>query len=165
MPFYIGSTLSVILAGFLSLRWGYKNLILACFILLAVCFALLSFTRSYQLFIVFTLFLGLGSGLYIPCAIPLLTAVFKKEHWGKAISFHETAAGFAILTVPFLVVFALRIMAWHSIFFVMSVICMGVIFFLMAFSPDPRPQKEKPSLLADLLKRRAFWIMTLIFIQ
>lgn len=164
LPFYIGSTLSVLFAGFLSLRLGYKNIILACFFVLAICFSLLSFIRSYHLFIVVTFFLGLGSGLYIPCAIPLLTAVISRNHWGKVISFHETAAGCAILTVPFWVVFALRFMVWHSIFLVMGVLCLGVTFFIMAFSPDPRPKKVKQSVVAAMFKRSAFWIITTVFI-
>ncbi len=164
LPFYIGSTFSVLSAGLLSLRLGYKNILLTCFLLLAVNFTLLSFTRTYVLFIFFTFFLGIGSGLYIPCAIPLLTAVFDKEQWGRVISIHETAAGFAILTVPLLVVFALHFMAWHSIFLVMGIFCFLVMFFLMVFSPDPRPERGAPFRVGELCRRRSFWAITAVFI-
>jgi MFS family permease len=162
-PFFLGSTLAVICAGFLSLRLGYKKIILFCFIILSVSFFLLSFGRTYHFFIVTLFFLGLGSGLYIPCAIPLLTAVIDREHWGKTISLHETAAGFAIMTVPFLTAFALHYMAWYSIFLVMATITFAAIFLLLAFSPDPSPVSGKPSHLSDLLRRKDFWLMIMVF--
>jgi NNP family nitrate/nitrite transporter-like MFS transporter len=163
-PFYLGSTLAVICGGFFSLRIGYKKIILFCFLILSVSFFLLSLCRTYQFFIVTLFFLGLGSGLYIPCAIPLLTAVIDKDHWGKAISLHETAAGCAIMTVPFLTALALRFMAWYSIFFAMGLIMVVAIFFLLAFSPDPSAVSGKPSQLSDLLRRRNFWLLLTVFV-
>lgn len=164
-PFYLGSTLSVICAGFLSLRLGYKKIIGLCFLLLSINFIVLSFGRSYYFFIVTLFFLGLGSGLYIPCGIPLLTAVIDINHWGKAISLHETAAGCAIMTVPFLTAFALKYMAWHSIFLVMGALAIVALFFLMAFAPDPSPVGGKSSRMTDLLRRREFWLINMVFIS
>ena len=163
-PFYLGSTLAVICAGFLSVRIGYKKIILFCFLILSVSFFLLSFCRTYHFFIMTLFSLGLGSGLYIPCAIPLLTAVIERGHWGRAISLHETAAGGAIMTVPFLTAFAMHFMAWNSVFIVMGTIMFAAIFFLLTFSPDPSPVSGKPSQLSDLLRRRDFWLLVMVFI-
>ena len=93
LSFYCGSTLSVLTGGFLALRFGYKKLILYCFLILSFGFGALGFVRSYHLFLGMSFLLGLGSGLYIPCGIPLLTSVIPMDHWGKTIAIHETAAG------------------------------------------------------------------------
>jgi NNP family nitrate/nitrite transporter-like MFS transporter len=163
-PFYFGSTFSVLAAGVISLKLGYKKLIFLCFFLLAVSFTALRFARTYEVFIVLSFFLGLGSGLYIPCAIPLITTVFDKPHWGRAISIHETAAGFAILTVPFLVVLALGLMEWYSIFLFMGGASLILMFLGIAFLPDPRPVYEKQYRMRVLLQRVDFWIVTIAFV-
>ena len=76
---------------------------------------------TYHLFAGCLFVLGLGAGLYLPSAIPLITAVFKREQWGRAVSFHETAAGFSILIVPIITVFALRFTQWRNLFAALSV--------------------------------------------
>ena len=164
LPFYFGSTTSVISGGFISLRVGYKKLILFCFVALAVCFSLLSLVRTYHMFMIMSFFLGLGSGLYIPCSTPLLTAVFDREQWGKAISFHETAAGCAIMSVPFLTAFALNYINWYSIFLIIGVLSLFVSFFIMAFLPDPRPVSDQHSPLTDIFRRKDFWLILIVFI-
>ena len=164
LPFYFGSTFSVLCGGVISIRLGYKKLIFFCFLILAISFIALRFVRTYELFIVISFFLGLGSGLYIPCAIPLITSVFSRDHWGKVISVHETAAGGAILTVPFLTVLALKFIHWYTIFLVMGIACLVVTFFVWALLPDPRPIREKQSRMYAMLLRKEFWILTIAFI-
>ena len=161
--FYVGSTLSVLTGGFLALRIGYKHVILYCFLILSLVFAALGFVRSYDLFMGMSFFLGLGSGLYIPCGIPLLTAAIGKDHWGKTISIHETAAGAAIMTIPFLVALALSLMSWHAIFWVMAGVCLAAALLLFLCSPDPRPFDEKKSRAVGLLRQKHFWMLLIVF--
>lgn len=163
LSFFIGSTLSVLAGGFLALRIGYKQVILCCFLILWIGFSALGFVRSYHLFIVMSFLLGLGSGLYIPCGIPLLTSVMPKDHWGKTISIHETAAGGAVMTIPFLVALALSFMTWHAIFWVMGGVCLAAGLLLFLFSPDPRPSEEKRSHGTGLLRQKQFWMLLIVF--
>ena len=163
-PFYLGSTFSVVSAGVLSLRLGYKKLIVACFLILCASYVALRFAYNYELFIVFCFFLGLGSGLYIPCAIPMITAVFDKRHWGKAISIHETAAGFGLLTVPFLTVVTLGFISWQTLFLVQAGACLMAMLAVCAYLPDPQPVREKLAASTHLFKRKAFWLITLTFV-
>ncbi len=161
--FWIGNTISVFYAGFMSLKIGYKRSILISFYGMTITFILLKIASSYTVFALFSFFLGLASGIYLPCGIPLLTAVFKPEHWGKAISVHETAAGFSMLTVPFIVALVISYTNWKSVFFIMSGACLivGIIFHL--FSPDPRPQKEEKTGMMYIIRRKDFWIMTVLW--
>lgn len=161
--FYTGSTLSVIAGGFLALRFGYKQLILCCFLILSLGFGAMGFVRSYYLFIGISFLLGLGSGLYIPCGIPLLTAVISKDHWGKTISIHETAAGCAIMTIPFIAAFALSQMTWYALFWVMGGVCLVTALLLFLVSPDPRPFEDKKSHGTGLLRQKQFWMLLIVF--
>ena len=162
--FYVGNTIAVFSSGFLSLRVGYKRSILFGFLLMIVSFFALRFADTYHLFAGCLFFLGLGAGLYVPSAIPLITAVFKREEWGKAISFHETAAGFSILIIPIITVFALRFFHWRTLFVVAGVASLFMVFFLMVFSPDPRPLEGSKIRLSRILRRKDFWIITTLFI-
>lgn len=161
--FWIGNTISVFYAGFLSLKIGYKRSILFSFLFMALIFVILRFSPTYFLFAVTLFFLGLGGGIYLPCGIPLLTAIFKKDNWGRAISFHETAAGFSFLTVPVIIIWAISFANWKSIFLVMSGACIVVAIVLQIFSPDPRPEKSEKVSMSVILHRKDFWIITALW--
>lgn len=159
-----GSTLALSLTGFFSLRFGYKRLITWSFLLSAGALAGIFCAGTYPAFAFFLFLFGIGGGFYLPCAIPILTAVFNREHWGKAISVHETAAGFCILSVPFLVALALGIMPWRFIFLVLAgaFILLMTVFWLTG--PDPKPERQPGFGVATLLRRSDFWIILALWI-
>ena len=159
-----GYTITVLLSGFLSPRIGYKRSIVLGFIILITAVFCLKYARSYPSFAVATLFVGLGAGIYLPSVMPLLTTVFARDNWGKAIAFHETAASFSILSIPLLTVVALRFFNWRALFTILSMACFVVIIFFCIFSPDPRPKKEKRARLSHILIRKDFWIVAILWI-
>jgi NNP family nitrate/nitrite transporter-like MFS transporter len=161
--FYIGQTIAVFSSGFVSLRIGFKRSISFSSLLVMMSFLALRFSGTYPLFAGVLFFLGLGAGLYLPCAIPLVTSIFQREHWGKVISFHETAAGSSLLTIPLITVFALRFFHWRSLFILISCACLLAIIFFLVFSPDTRPRKEKRVRLSVILRRKDFWIITIVW--
>jgi len=161
--FWVGNTISIFYAGFLSLKIGYKRAIFLSFLFMAVTFVMLRFSSTYFLFAVTLFFHGLASGVYLPCGIPLITAIFRKDNWGKAISFHETAAGFSFVTVPIIIVLAISVMDWRSVFLVMSGACILVAIIMQIFSPDPRPEAGEKVSMSVILHRKDFWIMTAIW--
>jgi NNP family nitrate/nitrite transporter-like MFS transporter len=164
LSFYIGFTIALFSSGPVSLYLGYKRTIFVSLLLMMVSYVVLKFTTTYYLFIVVCVALGFSAGFYVPCAIPLITASFDKKHWGKAISFHETAAGFNIFSIPFLVVIALRMVSWPSVFLVMAVFALAMALVLMAFSPDPRPAREQQARLSAVLRRTEFWVLSCFWI-
>jgi NNP family nitrate/nitrite transporter-like MFS transporter len=163
LSFYIGNTIAVFSSGFLSQRIGYKRSIFFCLLLVMIFFLALRFAGTYHLFMGVLFFLGLGTGIYLPCAIPLITSIFERENWGKAISFHETAVGLSTLTVPLITVFALRFFHWRSLFILISGACLLALIFFLVFSPDTRPKKEKRVRLPVILRRKDFWIITILW--
>jgi MFS transporter, NNP family, nitrate/nitrite transporter len=160
LSFWVGNTIAVFYSGFLSQKIGYKRTILIGFAGIVITFLLLRYTETYQLFAVTVFFLGIGAGLYLPCAIPLITATIEKKHWGKAISFHETAAGLCLLTIPLIVVWALSLAHWKSIFLIFSAACLFFTIIMQFLAPDPRPEKQERSPISNILRRKEFWIVT-----
>jgi NNP family nitrate/nitrite transporter-like MFS transporter len=164
LSFYIGFTSALFSSGPVSLHLGYKRTIFISLLIMAISYAVLKFAATYSVFIAVSATLGFSAGFYLPCAIPLITASFDKKQWGKAISFHETAAGFSIFSIPFLVVIALRVVSWPSIFIILSVWSLTMALLLMAFSPDPRPASEQKASLSAIFRRKEFWIISCFWI-
>ena len=160
----LGYTITLLLSGVLSPRIGYKRSIALGFLILMTSLFFLRYSTTYASFAATSLFIGLGSGIYLPSAIPLITAVFERKNWGKAIAFQETAASFSILSIPLLTAIALRFLSWRSLFLVLSVACLFVCTFFCIFSPDPRLQKEKGVRFSRILRRRSFRIMATIWV-
>ena len=159
----IGFAAILLLAGFVSSRLGLKRSILAGNCVLIVALILVLYSKTY-LFLAFALFLlGLGAGIYLPCAIPLITLIFQKGNWGKAIAFHETAASFSLFSIPLLTAFALHFYQWRSFFAILAVACLLVTALFWTVAPEHRSETEKSSSLSGVLVLKNFWIISLLW--
>jgi len=160
----LGFAVTLLFSGFISSRIGPKRSIGAG--LLVLIAALYSFRHvvSYPSLSASLFFLGLGTGIYLPCAIPLITSIFRKENWGKAIAAHETAASFSQLSIPLLVAFALPFFPWRSFFLMLAVACVmaGTLFWV--FVPKQPLEERRKSLLSGVLKLRSFRIIASLWI-
>ena len=160
----VGLTVSVFMAGWISKHIGYKRSIIYSFTALVFVFICFRYAQTYYAFAVFSFSLGLTLGIYLPCAVPLITSMINRGNWGKAIAFHDTAPSFSFLAIPILVAFVLRFLHWKAFFVMLSGACALVIIFFWVFAPDPRPQEEKRSRYAAVLGRPDFWIIAILWI-
>lgn len=161
----VGSTISVFMSGWIAKHIGYKRSILFSFIALALVSLCLTFAHTYYFFAGCAFLIGLTGGIYLPCAVPLITSIVSRVNWGKAIAFHETAASFSFLAVPILVALTIRLYHWQSLFVMLGVACALVIIFFWVFAPDPRPQEKKKNSYVTVLRRPAFWVIAIIWIM
>jgi len=159
----VGYAVSLLASGLLSPRIGYKRSITIGFALLTLSHFSLYVAFSYESFAISALLVGLGTGIYLPCAIPLLTAAFDRRHWGKAVALHDTAASLSILSVPLLAALSLQFFQWRDIFLMLSFLSLAAVICFMAFCPDPPPPEKTPAGFRHILRRRDFWIMTTLW--
>ena len=159
-----GYTASLLLSGPLSSRIGYKRSILLGFFILVISVFSLKYTNSYLYLIIVALLIGLGAGVYLPSAMPLLTSIFRYHQWGKAIAFHESAASFSIFSIPILATLALHFFYWRNLFFILSsaILLAGLAFW--KFSPDVRPPEESQTGFLAVLSRKDFWIIGILWV-
>jgi MFS family permease len=159
-----GMTLSYLfVSGWLNFRVGYKRAILLSLLFMALFIFLTRYTQSYGELAALCFVVGLGSGVYLPNVIPILTSVFEPRHWGKAISFHETGAAASALTIPLLTVFFLKYIEWRSLFIVQSAVLLFVTALFWRLSPSPSPKEKTPFPWRSLLTRRVFWIVLALY--
>jgi MFS family permease len=159
----LGYTSSLLVAGWVTPRIGFKRSIALGFGVLIVGLVFLPFVRTYFHLASVAFLLGLGGGIYLPCALPLLTSTISPDRWGKSITFHETAASFSILAIPLLAAAAMRFVGWPVLVLTLSALCLGATVVFVVFSPDPRPKREEKSPFFEVLGRRDFWIMSALW--
>ena len=159
----VGYTGSLLASNWITPRIGFKKSIAAGFIILIGALLSLVFTGTYWELGAAAFALGFGAGLYLPCALPLLTSTIHPDKWGKAIAFHETAASFSILAVPLLAAAALRFLHWKWLVVVLSGFCLSVTVIFLIRSPDPRPKEEEKSRFSSVFRRRDFWIIATLW--
>jgi NNP family nitrate/nitrite transporter-like MFS transporter len=160
---YVGFTISGLMSGWISKYIGYKRSIIYSFLGLAFVLICLRYAETFHDFSTCSFFIGITTGIYFPCAVPLITSIFSRDNWGKAIGFHETAASSSLFIIPILVAFALRFYHWKSFFIILSGACLMVIILFHVFTPDPHPQQERRSRYFGVLRRKDFWIVTIIW--
>jgi MFS family permease len=159
----VGYTSSLLVSNWITPRIGFKKPIAIGFTVLIGALLFLVFTRTYWGLSAVAFFLGFGGGLYLPCALPLLTSTIHPDKWGKAIAFHETAASCSILVIPLLAAAVLRFLHWTWLVGGLSGLCLAVTLVFLIRSPDPRPKQGEASPFSRVLRRRDFWIMATLW--
>lgn len=160
-----GATLAVGLAGFMALKVGYKQLIIMSFFLLAASTAGLTLARDYQAFAVLLFLMGFAGGVYLPCAVPVITTSFERRDWGKALAFHETAAGFSLLSIPYIIAFLLGLIHWRHIFWMAGVVILLAILLFWGRAPAPKAVEKKKDHASHVFKRPEFWIIATLWVS
>ncbi|MFO7461158.1 MAG: MFS transporter [Desulfatiglandales bacterium] len=159
----LGYTGSLVAAGWIVPRVGFKKAIALGFFILIAAFAALVLIKSYAHLVVVAFFLGLGGGIYLPCALPLLTSAIPPDKWGKSIAFHETAASSSILATPLLVAAALAFTGWPTLVMALSALCLAMILTFLILLPEPSQKGEDKFTFSRVLHRRDFWIMAVLW--
>jgi MFS transporter, NNP family, nitrate/nitrite transporter len=158
-----GFTLSLLAAGWLGSRFGPKKAIAAANTLFIVALILLRFGNSYAYVAAVAFFLGLGTGLYLPSAVPILTSTFRQETWGRVFAFHETASSFSFLAIPLLTAISLRFFDWESYLLVFAGAFAIVTLIFLSVAPAPPVHKGSALGYSRLLVRKEFWIMAALW--
>lgn len=160
----LGYATTLLLSSLISTRIGHKRTIGLGFVILIVTLYSLRYASSYYYMAAGSLFIGMGSGLYMPSAIPMLTSIYSRPNWGKAIALHDTGASFSILFIPLLTALGLRLLHWNNLFVILSAICLIMVTFYWLFIPDRGHQNDGKARISSILTRRDFWIIAVLWI-
>jgi len=159
----IGFTITLLLTALLAARIGYKKCIALGFLILAVSMFGLKCATTFSFLALVAFSIGLGAGVYLPSAIPLLTEIFEPKNWGKAIALHDTGASFSTLSIPVLTAIAVQFLHWRTLLVILCASCLVLLVFFWVFSPDPHPQREKQIQFTRVLRRRDLWIIAVMW--
>ncbi|MEE9192896.1 MAG: MFS transporter [Candidatus Aerophobetes bacterium] len=141
---FIGYSLSIIPAGYLSDRIGRKIVIVGGIFLYSLTSLLIALSRSPAIMVWLRLGTGIGLGTHIAASNALLSRYFSSDEREGAIGFHESGANIGFV-LAFIVVGLLgEQLGWSPIFLITGLIGLlyGVLYWYMVREPVPRTPKR-----------------------
>jgi NNP family nitrate/nitrite transporter-like MFS transporter len=160
----VGYAAAVLLSGLLSARIGHKRTIGLSFAVVMMILCSLKYASNYYSIAVGSFLIGLGSGLYLPSAIPMLTSIYRRRNWGKAIALHDTGAHFSILFIPLLTALGLKFIHWKNLFIILCGACLIMIVFFWLFIPNISHKNDKKARFSSILRRVDFWVIAALWV-
>ncbi len=159
----LGQAATLFASGVFAGRLGYKRSIILCLTVSVAVFLLIPHARAFSQVAVLLFVLGLATGVYFPCVVPVVTAHFSPFVWGRALAIQDTGASLAAFGVPLLTILLARFLRWQQFYYVFAAayIVSGVFFLL--FAEEVRVEKKLKSYLGNLLRRRTLWILAIIW--
>jgi MFS family permease len=153
------------LSGHVAGRLSYRATIAASGLTLGTALVAISCTLSLSWLRVELLLLGLGSGLYLPAGIALLTERTPESAWGKALAIHELGPNLGYMCAPLLTELLLGFVGWRSVLGAMGVptLLLSALFLLSRVGGTSRAHPPSITVLARLAGDRTFWGAAFLF--
>lgn len=161
-----GSLLGSLSAGLISSVLKHRGaLILSVFGTVLALIGAYFATTVWHLWIVFFV-MGVMFGFHLPSSVATITAMVRKEDWGKALSIQQLAPPLTLLAAPLLAVLLLTWFSWNTTLLWIAglglILGLWFMFFtggIGAFPGDP-PNRE---FAGPVLKTPSFWLMIVLF--
>ena len=119
------------MSGFVTARLSHRWTLLLSMGVMGAAMLALSQTASSTGMYLALITAGLSAGFYLPSGIVIVTELVSREHWGRAMAFHELAPNLGFITAPLLAEALLRLLSWRGALAFMGSwsILMGLVFF------------------------------------
>jgi len=119
-------------AGWLADRFEPRKLLTVGISGVALAGILVGLSQTYLLMLVFLVLMGILSGGYHPTAPPLISALAKPEHLGKALGLHNIGGGASHFLTPLIAVAVANAWGWRSAYLAMAIptAAFGLFFYL-----------------------------------
>ncbi len=159
----LGQATTLFVSGIFAGRLGYKRSIILCMTVSVAVFLLIPHARTFSQVAALLFVLGMATGTYFPCVVPVVTAHFSPSVWGRALAIQDTGASLAAFGVPLLTILLARFLVWEQFYYVFAAAyaVSGLLFLL--FSEEVKVEKKLKSYLGNLLKQRNLWILAVIW--
>jgi NNP family nitrate/nitrite transporter-like MFS transporter len=162
----LGSLLGSFAAGFISSRIKHRGALLLSMLGIALALVGAYFATSVWALRAVFLVVGVCVGIQLPSSVATITAMVRKEDWGKALSIQQLAPPLGLVASPLLAVLLLRWFSWNTTLLWVAGFCalLGLAFLFFqggvgAFPGDP-PNR---AFAGPVLRTPSFWLMILLF--
>ena len=157
----VGGLLGSLAAGTISTRFNHRGTLLTAVFGIAVVLVVSALVDSVWALGSVLFALGLFSGMNQPSVVAVITAMVRREDWGKALSVQQAAPPLGLVAAPLLAVGLLTIFSWRASLVGLGLFAavLGVVLLrfrgLAEFPGDP----PRLRLVGPLLRLRSFWLM------
>jgi len=152
-------------SGFVSSRLTHRKALILSAIAVGFVLILLGFVRSLSGIRLAMLFLGLAAGLHIPSALATITAMVRRQDWGKAMGVHSAAPTLGFVLGPLMVAALMGPVSWRGLVILLGVCSLltGVAFLVFGKCGDFPGDAPKPAALKQIIRLPSFWLIILLF--
>lgn len=130
------------IAGWLSNRFGYRNIFLASLILFTFGSFMCGNSTSIEELIFWRIVEGMGGGLMMPVGMAIVTTVFPPQQRGMALGFWAVASAASVSFGPMIGGYLVDNLNWNYIFYVNIPIGAICIFFTLAVQKEFKLQSK-----------------------
>ena len=161
----LGYCVGLYLSGYVAFWLSHRATIAASGITLGTALFAVSCTSSLPWIRMDLLLLGIGSGLYLPSGVAVLTENTREGSWGKALAIHELGPNLGYVCAPLLAELLLGFFAWRGVLGAMGVptILLSGIFLLSGLGRSSRAHPPSGVTITRLVSDRAFWGVASLF--
>lgn len=139
----VGYTVSLLSVPFWSRLLGYRRALQVGLIALLGSLVLMRWAPNLLTVCTLTFCIGLTTGTVLPSAIPLITAAYGKEQWGKSIGLFDSAAPGGQFVAPLIAVLVLSFFSWRYVFWGMAAIGGVTLLLFLATAPRKEPETDR----------------------
>ncbi len=152
-------------SGFVTSRLNHRRTILLSAGVMGLAMLAISRTFSVIAMDLALIIAGLSAGFYLPSGIAILTDLFRREDWGRALAIHELAPNLGFITAPLLAEAFLRLFSWRGILGLFGgwSMLMGLIFLLFGRGGDQKGTPPHLKAMQQIVTLPFFWVMGGLF--
>ncbi len=133
MTYILALSLFLLPAGRLADIYGRKKMFTTGVIIFTLATTLLPFAPSIWVFIAFRFLQGVGASFNISTSIAILSAVFPKEHRGRAMGFAVASVYLGLSAGPTLAGVMIAYLGWKWIFLVTVPVALLIVILTLTF--------------------------------
>ncbi len=151
----LGASTSLFTSGVFAGKLGYKKSILLCLAVSVAVFLLIPQVKAFSQLSALLFVLGLVTGAYFPCVIPVVTGHFAPLIWGRALAIQDTGASLSVFGAPLLAILMLKFVSWRQFYYILAgaYAASGVLF--LFFAKEVKVERKLKSYFGSMLKSRS----------
>ena len=162
-----GFAFSQFSSGFVSSRLTHRKALILSSAAVGLALLGLGWVRSLSGIRVALMVLGLAAGLHIPSALATITAMVRRQDWGKAMGVHSSAPTLGLVLAPLLVAALMGFVSWRTLilFLGLFTLLIGMAFLLFGKGGDFPGDAPRLTAIKHLIRLPSFWMIVLLFVM
>ncbi|MBP1742217.1 MAG: transporter [Deltaproteobacteria bacterium] len=154
-------------SGLVSSRLTHRSTLILSALIVGIVLVLLGFVRSLSGIRLALVVLGLAAGFHIPSALATITAMVRRQDWGKAMGVHSSAPTLGLVLGPLLVAALMGFVSWRTLIVLLGAFSFfaGMAFLVFGKCGDFPGDAPRPAALNQIIRLPSFWIMILLFMM
>ena len=162
-----GFAVTLFASGFVSSRLTHRKALILSAITVGITLLALGFMRSLAGIRLVLIVLGLAAGFHIPSALATITAMVRRQDWGKAMGLHSSAPTLGLVLAPLMVAALMGFVSWRVLIILLGAftLIVGMAFLVFGKCGDFPGDAPKPAALKQIVRLPSFWIIILLLMM